>query len=504
MKRSIASQSSSEFGRRWHRPAIALVTSTLLFSNPGFSATALPASILVSQRQNTWDAALRTARLVNANQEITALVLQLNVLNKPETTYANAIYQVFARQGGRWKQIYVNTGARLITNTSGRLTLPPEVILLRDLQQQLNDGVDLNDVQLKTVVQLRYDLRGGERNQLAQWERIDSYSAIAQTTVADLTMVTTTTQTPQPIPVNSTIGTRTDLSTDPLKPHRGHFSLAIRQPQVTLPNVIARVTLRPKRADAYLQERFIGDFRYRMNQQARFIRGVNPGDRVVVRLFTPQNVLIGYSEFELLDDNAAVALILPSRTSEFGTVRTVYGLDANEDYAIDSTARVYDYFTQLTRTTDLRLTQVSFLRNTRSINTRLFQIQGFPAPQRDCVYSRSFTTGQFALASRTISIFSTNLASAILALPGSVVQTISLDRNQITTYEVSRLIVNYRQVGISDGTTISVDDDDDRDDSNREETASGRRRHCNQGIGNGSEGCDPGRSRPHGGSNDEP
>ncbi|WP_026735727.1 S-layer homology domain-containing protein [Fischerella sp. PCC 9605] len=29
------------------------------------------------------------------------------------------------------------------------------------------------------------------------------------------------------------------------------------------------------------------------------------------------------------------------------------------------------------------------------------------------------------------------------------------------------------------------------------------RRHCNQGIGNGAEGCDPGNSRPHGGSNDE-
>ncbi|MBD1845334.1 S-layer homology domain-containing protein [Cyanobacteria bacterium FACHB-63] len=29
------------------------------------------------------------------------------------------------------------------------------------------------------------------------------------------------------------------------------------------------------------------------------------------------------------------------------------------------------------------------------------------------------------------------------------------------------------------------------------------KQHCNQGIGNGSEGCDPGNSRPHGGSNDE-
>jgi hypothetical protein len=29
------------------------------------------------------------------------------------------------------------------------------------------------------------------------------------------------------------------------------------------------------------------------------------------------------------------------------------------------------------------------------------------------------------------------------------------------------------------------------------------RQNCNQGIGNGPEGCDPGNSRPHGGSNDE-
>ena len=30
-----------------------------------------------------------------------------------------------------------------------------------------------------------------------------------------------------------------------------------------------------------------------------------------------------------------------------------------------------------------------------------------------------------------------------------------------------------------------------------------RRQNCNQGIGNGAEGCDPGNSSPHGGSNDE-
>ncbi len=47
-------------------------------------------------------------------------------------------------------------------------------------------------------------------------------------------------------------------------------------------------------------------------------------------------------------------------------------------------------------------------------------------------------------------------------------------------------------------TDVIVDDDDDDDnDDDRKKPA------CNQGIGNGAEGCDPGNSRPHGGSNDE-
>jgi predicted CoA-binding protein len=39
--------------------------------------------------------------------------------------------------------------------------------------------------------------------------------------------------------------------------------------------------------------------------------------------------------------------------------------------------------------------------------------------------------------------------------------------------------------------------------NNSSETDEAPRQNCNQGIGNGSEGCDPGNSQPHGGSNDE-
>ena len=48
------------------------------------------------------------------------------------------------------------------------------------------------------------------------------------------------------------------------------------------------------------------------------------------------------------------------------------------------------------------------------------------------------------------------------------------------------------------GEVREVENDDNDDDDDKPE-----RRNCNQGIGNGAEGCDPGNSRPHGGSNDE-
>lgn len=51
----------------------------------------------------------------------------------------------------------------------------------------------------------------------------------------------------------------------------------------------------------------------------------------------------------------------------------------------------------------------------------------------------------------------------------------------------------------TESTTIITDEDDEDD----EDDDDNRRRNCNQGIGNGAEGCDPGNSRPHGGSNDE-
>lgn len=89
------------------------------------------------------------------------------------------------------------------------------------------------------------------------------------------------------------------------------------------------------------------------------------------------------------------------------------------------------------------------------------------------------------------------------------IRSISLDRT-ITRAEVA--VIVYQTLAslgcvqtidspyvIDGGDIVTIDNDRDDDD----DTGRTQRRNCNQGIGNGAEGCDPGNSSPRGGSNDE-
>lgn len=519
MTNSAKSKSGTFLTRLGYLGALALTVPTLGISDYKLSAQATPAPIQISQRQADWDGVLRMARLVSNHREVTALVLQLDVLDKPETSYANAVYQVFARQrGGAWSAIYTNQGARLLSNSRGRVTLPSEVIQLSQLQTGLAqrfDGVGLEDVELRAVTQLRYDIRGGRRDQRLEWQQVQTYQQIA--------MVTSSTNLATAITTTNNSSSNNSNNSNSRRAAASRFSLAIRQSEVTLPEVIARVSLKPRRNNGFLAEQFLGDFRYQMNQRAEFIRGGRVGDRAVVRLYNLQNQLIGYSEFELLANNSAVMLILPSQASSYGTVRTVYGTDRDRDGNIDARTTTYDYFTQVT--TVRRETRVSFLSNTQTISTRLFQIQGLPNPARDCVYTSDFTSGRYALINQTTAVFSRNLSSVFTSTPGTLVELMTLSTRRVSVYEVIQLVSTYREYNSETIVVVnrdrtdeeySWDDDesveyfeyDDDEDDNYDDDDGGRgdrprRRNCNQGIGNGSEGCDPGNSRPHGGSNDE-
>ena len=498
-------------GKRWivakRSASIALTIATLILGGYSPQVWATSAPFQISQRQQHWDAVLRTARMVNENGAETALVLQLDVLDKPETSYANAVYQVFARLNGRWTEIYTNIGARLIASPSGHVTLPPEVVLLNDLERQIGQTVNWSNVELRSVVKVRYDIRGGQRNQEHTWELTEAYNAIAYTTNSEMANGRVIVTQPAAQTSNGTLVTTvtsqqpvTTARTQTLNP--GHFSLAIRQSHVTYPDVIARISLKPKRGDRFLEERCIGDFRYRMNERATFIQGLEAGDRVAVRLFSPQHRLIGYSEFELLSNFAAVNLILPNQvinSDDERVIRTVYGIDANQNGDIDSSSRVYDFFTRLIGS-NYQTTRVTFLPSTQGIDARLFAVRGLPEPPSTCAYTNSFINGSFSLVSRTFSIFRSALAPALVALPGQVVQTTNISTNSVSTYEVNRLITAHERVGISEGAIVVIendgefgydyeydDDEYEYDDDDDDDNGVGRR-HCNQGIGNGPEG----------------
>ncbi|MDJ1180885.1 hypothetical protein PJF56_18650 [Roseofilum sp. BLCC_M91] len=139
-------------------------------------ANFVAASAPVESQQN-WTTQLSLARLTSARQG--GLLIQLKVLDKPLTRYANAVYQVYALQEQNWVPLYTSMGARLINNQNG--TLPPmsETIPIEALRlQALGEKVNIENLELKAVVKIRYDLSMEQRDLNLEIEQIKAYPDI--------------------------------------------------------------------------------------------------------------------------------------------------------------------------------------------------------------------------------------------------------------------------------------------------------------------------------------
>jgi hypothetical protein len=485
--RNLASCLSLPKAHKRRRFAAALALAVLMGGSLAHMPTVATAT-QVSYQQQGWSTKFHMARTNNDQ-----LVLQLNVLNKPITSYANAVYVLYARQNNQWAQVFTSVGARLITNASGQTLLAPEVINLRNLP--LGDNVDLSRMEFKAVAMLRYDARGERRDQTVQVEQAERYSQITQTSTVQIADSQSSSN--QTVLVSTTGNTA-------IRREQSQFSLAVVQKQQSSSHVTARISLKEKQVKGFSAEKFVGDFRYKLKgqpQKAKFLKGMKAGDRVVVRLFDAKKKFIGYSEFELLANNSMVTLVLPNRLADYGIVRTVYGIDTNQDFSIDRNATVYDYFTQVTRVKNWSDARVSFFSTTQAFNAKQFEFANLPAVRSRCNYPTSFQAGSFMLVNQVISAFSYNSTTTLTSLPGQLVQIIKLSTTESRSFDVSQLLTTYQTVSTTQGTIgreIDNDDDDDDDDDDRKS----RKRRCNQGRGNGSEGCDPGKSNPHGGSND--
>ncbi|WP_427160313.1 S-layer homology domain-containing protein [Aliinostoc sp. HNIBRCY26] len=230
------------------------------------------------------------------------------------------------------------------------------------------------------------------------------------------------------------------------------FSLAILQPSGNFSDVIARVSYKAKRHKGFLPERFLGDFKYKLNRKAKFAKGLKAGDRVVVRLYDLQKRFIGYSEFELSSDHTAVNLILSDNPAEYQVVRTVCGVDADEDGTIDTNTTAYDYFTQVSNE------RVTFLSSSQTINISQFQAEGFSTVPTNSVYPTSFRTGEFTLVRQTMNVFSYNLAEALKVEPGRLVEFNEISNDDNSIYDIGQLMMTYREIGVGNGIQVKFAD----------------------------------------------
>lgn len=244
---------------------------------------------------------------------------------------------------------------------------------------------------------------------------------------------------------------------------RGKFNLTVMQSRPLLSRLVMRVSLKSKSDAGYLGERFIGDFLYTLNQKVTFNRGSKPGDRVVVRLIDLQNRLIGYSEFELLEENAAVRLILPNLPSIYGQLRTVFGIDKDQNGEIDRArgSSAYSYFTQVSLEPGEKLSKAKakFLADTTDIMPNQFNLTDLPAQIRNPAYVNypsSFTTGSFALSNRTVDVFTQALPSTLIAMPGKLAPLLNVNSKRAQTIDIGRQIQIYAELKLdpAQGNTV--------------------------------------------------
>lgn len=136
-----------------------------------------------------WKGALKLARLVSQN----ALVLQLDVLDKPVTDAATVAYEIFARRKNQWVSVYRSAATQLVA-TAGQTRLSPVVIPLNQLQL---GNMDISSLDLRTVAQVSYRGQQTVLQEVTQryqgLRQISSAQQINTTSTSTTTGSTTTT-----------------------------------------------------------------------------------------------------------------------------------------------------------------------------------------------------------------------------------------------------------------------------------------------------------------------
>lgn len=133
-----------------------------------------------------WKGKLKTARLVNTRQN--ALVLQLDVLDRPLVRSADVVYEVYARRNNQWVSVYRTNATQLISTNNGQLRMAPVIIPVNALRL---GTVNWSSLELKTVAHVNYAMQNSQQiQQVVLQEVVQTYQSFRQiTNVEQITLI---------------------------------------------------------------------------------------------------------------------------------------------------------------------------------------------------------------------------------------------------------------------------------------------------------------------------
>ena len=123
--------------------AATLTTASLLSTVEAIAAPSTPQ--IIAQVPYDWQTGMQLLRLLDDSGNLSSIGILLDIANKPSTTYANVVYQLYVRRAGEWREVYTNSGARLLSKNAGRQSAFIEVISL-NLFLPFADFLNANEI----------------------------------------------------------------------------------------------------------------------------------------------------------------------------------------------------------------------------------------------------------------------------------------------------------------------------------------------------------------------
>jgi hypothetical protein len=159
------------------------------------------------------------------------------------------------------------------------------------------------------------------------------------------------------------------------------FTLAIPPESKAFGPITAKVLVKDQVSASLVSSRWLDDLKYKFKdkkQEVKSIKGVNPGDLVIVKLFDKNDRFIGHTQFQVQAQNTHVTVVASDQLPNFGILRTVYGVDGDQDQRIDSDAITYDYFTLIADSATWQESEVTYLNVSQGIDLSEFDRVGLP------------------------------------------------------------------------------------------------------------------------------